>query len=336
LAVVDPISSSSASGRAKVNRAYSAGVLQGGGDDGEVVEIAQVVLGRPGQELAEGDAGGRGAGAQADRLLAGDGDVQAGRHREVAVAEALRCGERDPGRHARLPGDVPHGPGHLDPAVAQDRHPVGQPLRLVQVVGGEQDGLAERAQVLDRAPAAAARLGIETGRRLVEEDQVRVAREREGQVEAAALAAGEPAHLRVLVLVELDDAEQVAGGAGVGVVRAPAVDQLFDPGLAGEAALLQDDADPLAELGRLRLRVHAEDGDGAAGPPAEALEDLDGGGLARAVGAEEAEDLAAAHVEVDAAQHLTVAVAHGEGADLDRVHGRSGFFWGVCDGCFAG
>ena len=32
------------------------GVLQGGGDDGQVVEIAQVVLGGPGEQLAQGDA----------------------------------------------------------------------------------------------------------------------------------------------------------------------------------------------------------------------------------------------------------------------------------------
>ena len=125
---------------------------------------------------------------------------------EVAVAQALRRGERDPGRHARLPGDVPHRARDLDLAVAQDRHPVGQPLRLVQVVGGEQDRLAERAQVLDRLPAAPPRLRVEAGGRLVEKDQVRVAGQRERQVEAAALAAGELADLGVLVLGELDDA----------------------------------------------------------------------------------------------------------------------------------
>jgi hypothetical protein len=56
-------------------------------------------------------------------------------------------------------------------------------------VGGEQDRLAERAEVLDRLPAAPPRLRVEAGGGLVEEDQVGVAGQREGQVEAAALSA---------------------------------------------------------------------------------------------------------------------------------------------------
>ena len=143
-------------------------------------------------------------------------------------------------------------------ARAQDRDPVGQLLRLIEVVGGEQDGLAERAQVLDRLPAPTARLRVEAGGGLVEEDQVGVARQREGEVEAAPLAARKLADLGVLDLVELDDVQQVGERARLGVIGAPAVEELLDPGLPGEAALLQDDADPLAELGRLRLRVDAQ------------------------------------------------------------------------------
>ena len=213
---------------------------------------------------------------------------------------------------------MPHRAGDLDAAADEDRDPVGETLRLVKVVGGEHDRFAKRAEVLDRRPAATARFGVEAGCRLVEEDQVRVTREGECQVQTAALPAGQAPDLRVLVLGQLDDLEQLRETSRLPVVGAPAVDQLRHPCLTGEAALLQDDADPLAEPGRLCLRVHAEDADRAAGALPEAFEYLDGGGLARAVRAEEAEDLACRDLEVNARQDPALRVVHREGGDLDR------------------
>jgi hypothetical protein len=48
-----------------------------------------------------------------------------------------------------------------------------------------------------------------------------------------------------------------------------------------------------------------------------ALEDLDGGRLARSVGAEEGEDLAPVDLEVDAADRLDAVVGLGQAADGD-------------------
>ncbi len=67
--------------------------------------------------------------------------------------------------------------------------PVGEALRLVHVVGGQEDGLAEVAQSGDHAPRLAARRRVEAGRRLVEEEQVRVADQRHADVEPPLLAA---------------------------------------------------------------------------------------------------------------------------------------------------
>ena len=64
-------------------------------------------------------------------------------------------------------------------------------LRLVHVVGGEEDGLAEVAEPGDHLPGLAAGGGIEAGRRLVEEEQLGVADQRDADVEAALLAARE-------------------------------------------------------------------------------------------------------------------------------------------------
>ena len=154
--------------------------------------------------------------------------------------------------------------------------------------------------------------------RLVEEDQVGVARQSQGEVQAAPLAARQLADLGVPHLGEFDDVEQVAERARVRVVAAPDVDELGYPSLPWEAALLQNHADPLAEPRRLGRWIEAEDADRAAGRRPEALQDLQRGGLARAVRAEQAEHFAVADVEVHAAQHLGRAVAHPQVANLDR------------------
>ena len=87
---------------------------------------------------------------------------------------------------------------------------------------------------------------------------------------------------------------------------------------------LQHDADALAQLARAQLRVVAEHRDVALAAVAVALEDLDRRRLARAVGPEQAEHLAAPDREVDPADRLQIAVALAQAADLDRqlvVHG---------------
>ena len=174
------------------------------------------------------------------------------------------------------------------------------------------------AEVLDRGPAAPPRLGVEAGGRLVEEDQIRIARQGQGEVQAAPLAARQLTDLGVSHLGELHDVQQLAERARVRVVAAPGVDELGHPGLPREPALLQDHPGPLAELGRLSRRIEAEDADRAAGRRPEALQDLQRGGLPRAVRAEQAEHLAVADVEVHAPQHLGRAVALPQVTNLDR------------------
>jgi hypothetical protein len=66
-----------------------------------------------------------------------------------------------------------------DLTVAHDRDPTREQLRLVHEVGGEDDGLTQVAQRADRRPRLAARRRVKSRRRLVQEDQVRVADQRE-------------------------------------------------------------------------------------------------------------------------------------------------------------
>src|ERR671935_212508 len=68
------------------------------------------------------------------------------------------------------------------------------------------------------ARAAASSAGWCARRRLVEKDQLRVTDQREAEVEAALLSAGERAHARVALLVESDDLDHLGRYARSGVV----------------------------------------------------------------------------------------------------------------------
>jgi hypothetical protein len=78
--------------------------------------------------------------------------VRACRKRNVCGIDTGREPEADERRSVRSAGEH-HGRtlGH-DPAACQDGDPVGEGLRLVHVVGRQQDRLVERAQAFDERP----------------------------------------------------------------------------------------------------------------------------------------------------------------------------------------
>jgi hypothetical protein len=94
-----------------------------------------------------------------------------------------------PGGRQQLP-ELGQGAADDDPALVQDRDPAGQPLGLVEVLGGEQHGRAARGELPDGPPHPGARRRVQPGRRLVEEDDRRIADQAHRDVQAAAHAAG--------------------------------------------------------------------------------------------------------------------------------------------------
>src|SRR5215831_8628269 len=104
----------------------------------------------------------------------------------------VREREADGGGHVVAPAQrLRRALGH-DVAGRQHRDPVGQVFRLVQVMSGEEDGLAEPAEPGNDLPGGAAGGRVETSGRLVQEDEFWVADEGEGEIETAPLAAGQP------------------------------------------------------------------------------------------------------------------------------------------------
>ncbi len=88
----------------------------------------------------------------------------------------------------RLRDELVDGAHLEDVAVVHDREPIAQDLGLLHVVRRQQDRPALRLEVEDEVPEGAPGGRVEAGRRLVEEDQLRVVDQRQGDRRAAGAA----------------------------------------------------------------------------------------------------------------------------------------------------
>src|SRR2546423_5761023 len=205
-----------------------------------------------------------------------------------------------------------------DPSVLDDRHPVRQGLRLVEVVRGEQHGLPQTLQRAHGVPRGAPGRRVEPRGRLVEEDQVGIAHEREREVQAAQLAARQASRADVLRPAEPGHVDHLVHVARRRVEVRPVLQRLPDGDVPVHARALEHDADAPAQLQLAPLGVAAEDVHLPRGALAVALEDLDRGRLSGPVRTEQAEDLAPADAEIDSAYGLVIAVALAQASDVDR------------------
>ena len=97
----------------------------------------------------------------------------------------------------------------------QDQDPVGELLRLVQVVGGEQDrGVLQIGQPVHQIVEVPPGGRVEAGGRLVQEQQFRPADDADRHVEPPSLTAGQRGDLLVAVLGQPDRLDQLVGGVG--------------------------------------------------------------------------------------------------------------------------
>ena len=196
-----------------------------------------------------------------------------------------------------------------DTAGDDHRYAVGELLGFVEVVGGQEDCGPELAQTAHKLPRLAASGGVEAGGRFVEKQKLRSADESDGEIEPSTLAARQRPDTAFGELGDAAPLEQLLGIGRIGVVATEHRHGLERRQERVERRLLRDDPDPRPPGATGVLRVLAEHGDFAAVASTVALEDLDSRRLARAVGAEEGEHLAAPDLEIDAAQRLHGAVS---------------------------
>src|SRR3984885_935006 len=109
----------------------------------------------------------------AGRAVAAAGTVAAGDGEEDVLEGLLFLDVLDLGGREELL-QLREGAVRDDPPLVQDRDPVGELFGLVQVLRREQHCRALPGEFPDGLPHLEARLGIEPGRRLVQEDHRRI------------------------------------------------------------------------------------------------------------------------------------------------------------------
>src|SRR5918995_1234965 len=214
-------------------------------------------------------------------------------------------------------------------AVAEPQLPV-RPLRGQQVVGDHDDGDSELVvHALEGIEDECGRLAVELRRRLVREQDHRQVRQRDGDRDALLFAARELARPVVRAVGEPDDLEQLsrrpARGGDLHAARGRGEpDVLDDVQVRHQVARgsLPHETHAVAPVrGELVLvepsQVATLDLHRAGGRPVESADHVQDRRLTRAARAHDGQELALAHVEVDAAERDDAGV--GNAIDLEHV-----------------
>ena len=258
--------------------------------------------------------------------LVGDGahPLEAAQRLQGILAQGERVDDLHPDALAR----ADHGleliggaRGHLASPV-HDGDPVAQLLHLLHVVARVDDGGALLVEALDAVEDGAAALGVHGHRGLVEDDEVGAVRDPARDVEAAQQPARELLRFEGRELLQPDEGDSLGDhappqAAVAHVQGAEGVDVLGHGELVEDGDLLGHHADAALEAvggGRHGLAEHA-DRPLVVGEQLE--EAVDRRGLARAVGAEQADDLAPPDPQGQPVHGDQLPVALHQGLDLD-------------------
>ena len=183
----------------------------------------------------------------------------------------------------------------------EDAEAVAQVFGLGEIVGAEQHRAALGFQAGHDPVHFPARQRVESGRGLVEDDQVRPVDKREGEEQALPLPAGQDVKGGIRLGGQVKLLQQQVGFGGVGIERGEQPEGLPGCYLVLQRRHLELGAQLLPGLAGMREGIDAADADSARIRPAQAEDALEGGRLAGAVQAEQAEDFPRADVEADPA-----------------------------------
>ena len=200
-------------------------------------------------------------------------------------------------------------------------------LGFVHVMGRHQHGEAFGGERMDFVPELAPRLGIDAGGRLVEQEQLRIGQRAGAERKPLLPAAGEGARELFLAAGEPEPFDHRArGGARIGhAVDAADEFEIFPHRqVVVQAEALGHVADVALDLVRFGADVETETAPGAGIRGEQPAQHPDGRGLARAVGAEKAVDLAAFDLHRQVVHHRVGAERLGQPLHLDGDVGRAG------------
>ena len=209
-----------------------------------------------------------------------------------------------------------------DLALGDDPDPVGHLLGLLDIVGGEDDGDASGPQGPDHLPHVPSEFDIDPRRGLVQEQDGGLVAERLGDHHPPLHAPGQGHDLGVLlvpegqVLQDLFDMGRIGGLAE----QAPGEGDRIPDSLEGvRRQFLGNQADLAAGGAIIADDVVTRRGDLPLCRIDDAADDADQGGLARAIGAKQGEDLALGYREIDTIDCYELSVGFLQPFDLNHL-----------------
>ena len=258
----------------------------------------------------------------------------------------------DKAEHHRIADDLPlefaRGPLGDDRAVVHDRQPVTEGIRLFQIVRGQKDRRPALLDGPDVVPQIRPVLRIEAGGGLVEEQDLGLVNEPEGDVEAPALASRIGRDLPIGEFGEVEHRGELfrplAHGVEIPSVEAALEDEVLPAGrhVVG-ATRLADVADPLTHLLRLARDVGAGHARRARVDGQQRREHPERRRLSGSVRSEEAEDLAPTDLEADALDRFDGSFPAAEALakilrrdDCFHLHSPRSNGWSSCSGSKGG
>ena len=195
-----------------------------------------------------------------------------------------------------------------DLALVDDADAVGHLLGFFDVVRGQDDGDAGGAQRTHHVPHVLAQLDVDAGGRLVEEQHLRLVRERLGDQHAPLHAAGQRHDLVVLLVPQRERPQHLLDvGRDRRQAEQPAAERDRGPHRSRTHRCGSScGTSPIKRAGGAIVGedVVAADGDRAGRRRHDPADDADQRGLAGAVRPEQRENLALVDVEIDALECL--------------------------------
>src|SRR5687767_9949158 len=186
----------------------------------------------------------------------------------------------------------------------------------------QEHGATAGFETLDDFPRLAPRLGVQPGRRLVEEQQLGVSNERATQRKALLLAPRQRANESAGLFFQPDEPQHLVHGQATRIEAAEERNDFDDLELVREFGFLQLDPQARAKRETVAAPPVPEHFHVSTVRVSEALENFDCRGFPRAVWTEHAEALAAVDLQVEAGYGGHVVVPFDETATGNRVHLR--------------
>ena len=204
-----------------------------------------------------------------------------------------------------------------DMASSQQDDPVSERVGLLEVVSGEDDCLPAGRDRAHRRPEFTPTLDVEGRRRLIEQKEVGVGHEGDGEANSLALPAGQSVGTAIGEGRCAAELQRLTHGQRARVDRGDHGDQFADAQVLDQRAGLQHAADEAC--GDRRCRRAAEERDPACVGPGESQHHVDRRRLAGPVRTEEREELALGDLETHVVDRRQRSVPFGHMLDDDSV-----------------